>query len=91
LCLSIDVSWDHFDVAVVASVVDSVLVSSSRDDDLLSLASSALDNELNVIVSGGAIVPSANNGGSSLFTVGVFDSLESVGGSGDGEGGNRGS
>jgi len=61
LCLSIDVSWDHFDVAIVAGVVDSVLVSSSGDDDLLSLASSALDNELNVVVSGGSIVPSTDN------------------------------
>jgi len=87
LSLSIDVSWDHFDAAVVASVVDSVLVSSGGDDDLLSLASSALDNELNVIVSGGSIVPSADNCGSSLFAVGVFDSLESVGSSCDGDGG----
>jgi len=73
-------------VTIVSSVVDSVLVSSLGNDDLDFLVSGAFNNELDVIISCGAIVPFTDDGSSSLSTVGVLDSLESVGSGGDGDG-----
>jgi len=90
LCLSVPISGDKFDPAVGASIGDSVLISSLRDDDLLSLASGAFDNELNVVISCDSIAPSAHNRSSGCFTVGVFDSLEFIRGGGDSNGGDWG-
>lgn len=91
MCLAIDVSGNHFNFAVVSSIVDSVLVSSGGNDDLYSLASLAFDNELDIIISGGTIVPFADDGGSSFSTVGIFNSLESISSGSDSDGGNGGS